>query len=65
MKKFEHLSALVECSSGVVPKVETIKKYLDIFSRMGYDRMYLGLADAYKIPEEPFFNYKRGGLHHG
>ena len=61
MKKFEHLSALVECSSGVVPKVETIKKYLDIFSRMGYDRMYLGLADAYKIPEEPFFNYKRGG----
>ncbi len=61
MKKFEHLSVLVECSSGVVPKVETIKKYLDIFSRMGYDRMYLGLADAYKIPEEPFFNYKRGG----
>ena len=61
MKKFEHLSALVECSSGVVPKVETVKKYLDLFSRMGYDRLYLGLADAYKIPEEPFFNYKRGG----
>lgn len=61
MKRFEHLSALIECSSGVVPKVETVKQYLDMFSAMGYDRLYLGLADAYKIEEEPYFNYKRGG----
>ena len=61
MKRFEHLSALVECSSGVVPEVETVKRYLDILSRMGYDRLYLGMADAYKIKEEPYFNYKRGG----
>ena len=61
MKRFEHLSALIECSSGVVPTVETVKRYLDILSAMGYDRLYLGLADAYKIKEEPYFNYKRGG----
>ena len=61
MKRFEHLSALVECSSGVVPKVETVKEYLSVLSRMGYDRLYLGMADAYKIKEEPYFNYKRGG----
>ncbi len=61
MKKFAHLSALIECSSGVVPRVETVKTYLTLLSRMGYDRLYLGLADAYKIEEEPYFNYKRGG----
>ena len=61
MSKFKRLSAFVECSSGVVPKPETINKFVDIISAFGYNRLYLGLADAYKIKEEPFFNYKRGG----
>lgn len=61
MKKFEHLSAFIECSSGVIPTVERVKSYLDVLSKMGYNRLYLGMADAYKIKEEPFFNYKRGG----
>ena len=61
MKKFRHLSALIECSSGVAPKIETIKKYVKFLSDMGYDRVYIGMADAYKIKEEPYFGYKRGG----
>ncbi len=61
MKKFEHLSAFIECSSGVIPTVERVKSYLDVLSKMGYTKLYLGMADAYKIKEEPFFNYKRGG----
>ncbi len=60
-KRFQELSVYIECASGLVPKVETVKRYLDVFSRMGYTRLYLGMADAYKIPEEPYFNYKRGG----
>lgn len=61
MKRFEHLSVLIECSSGIVPTVKKVKEYIDILSKMGYDKLYLGMADAYKIEEEPFFNYKRGG----
>ena len=61
MKKFETLSVLIECSSGVVPRVETIKNFTEILSRFGYNRLYLGLADGYKIKNEPRFNYKRGG----
>lgn len=61
MKKFRHLSALIECSSGITPKPETIKRYIKILSDMGYDRVYIGMADAYKIKEEPYFDYKRGG----
>lgn len=61
MKKFEHLSAFIECATGVCPTVETVKNYIDLLSKMGYNRLYLGMADAYKIKEEPYFNYKRGG----
>lgn len=61
MKRFEHLSALIECSSGVIPTVNTIKDYITVLAKMGYDRLYLGMADAYKIKEKPYFNYKRGG----
>ncbi len=61
MRRFECLSALIECSSGLVPTVAKVKEYLSILSKMGYNRLYLGLADAYKIKEEPYFNYKRGG----
>ncbi len=61
MKRFEHLSTFIECSSGLIPTVNKVKEYIDVLSQMGYDRLYLGMADAYKIKEEPFFNYKRGG----
>ncbi|MCQ2449132.1 MAG: family 20 glycosylhydrolase [Clostridia bacterium] len=61
MQSFEILSTLMECSSGVVPKVETVCKFIGYISKMGYNRLYLGLADCYKVKEEPHFNYKRGG----
>lgn len=61
MKKFKRLSALIECSSGITPKPETLKNYIKILSGMGYDRVYIGMADAYKIKEDPYFGYKRGG----
>ena len=61
MKKIQHLSVLIECGSGVVPKVATLKRFIHMISEMGYTELYLGLSDAYKIKEEPYFNYKRGG----
>lgn len=61
MVKFRHMSALVECSTGSTPNVETVKRYIDFLSQMGYNELYLGCTDAYKIEGEPYFNYKRGG----
>ncbi len=61
MKKFRHLSAFLETSSGVTPAVGTIKRFIKIISAFGYDRLYLGMADSYKIEGEPYFGYKRGG----
>jgi len=61
MKKFKHLSVLIECSSGITPTPEAVKNYIKILAETGYDRVYIGMADAYKIKEEPYFGYKRGG----
>ncbi len=61
MKKFRHLSAFLETSSGVTPNVGTLKRFIKIISAFGYDRLYLGMADSYKIEGEPYFGYKRGG----
>ena len=61
MNKFRTLSVYIECSTNSTPTVETLKKYIDIISKMGYNELYLGCTDAYKIEGEPYFNYKRGG----
>lgn len=61
MMKFKDLSVFIECAQGVAPKVATLQRYIHMISQMGYNKLYLGLADAYKIKEEPYFNYKRGG----
>lgn len=58
---FKELSAFIECSTGSTPKVETLKKYINILSEFGYTHLYLGLTDAYKIEGEPYFNFCRGG----
>lgn len=59
--KIENLSVLIECSNIGTPNVPMLKKYIDILSAFGYKRLYLGVTEAYKIPEEPFFNYNKGG----
>ena len=61
MKKFKKLSTLLECSNNNTPHISSMKKYIDIIAKMGYDELYLSLTDAYKIEGEPYFNYKRGG----
>lgn len=57
----KNLSAFIECSTGSTPTVATLKKHIDYLSEFGYNRLYLGATNAYKIPGEPYFNYNRGG----
>lgn len=61
MNKFRRLSAFLEVSTGSTPRVESIKKYIDLLAPMGYTDLYLGMTDGYKMEGEPYFNYKRGG----
>ena len=61
MTEIKNLSVFIECSTGSTPTVATLKKYIDIMEAFGYNQLYLGATDAYKIPDEPYFNYNRGG----
>ncbi len=61
MIEMKNLSAFIECSTGSTPTVATLKKHIDLLELFGYDRLWLGVTDAYKIPSEPYFNYNRGG----
>lgn len=61
IKNFKDFSVFVECSTGNTPTVNALKKYIDILSQFGYNVLYLGLTDAYKIKGEPYFNFCRGG----
>ncbi len=57
----KNLSVLIECSYGRCPTVEAVKDFIRYIAKMGYNALYLGLTDGYKIEEYPYFNYKRGG----
>lgn len=61
MKRFNELSVLLETSSGITPTAATLKRFIGIISKMGYNKIYLGMADSYKIKGLPRFGYKRGG----
>lgn len=55
------LSVFIECSTGSTPTVKNLKEYIDVLQQFGYNIVYLGLTNAYKIEGEPYFNYLRGG----
>lgn len=60
MKKVKVLSAYLELSFTTTPTIKSLKLYIDMLAKMGYDEFYLGLTDAYKVEGYPYFNYKRG-----
>lgn len=53
--------ALICCSSAGIMKPERIKDFIDKLSAMGYNLLELCTDDTYKIDEEPYFGYLRGG----
>ena len=60
-KKYENFGALICCSSNGVMKVSRVKDLIDKLSLMGYNLLELAIDDIYKIPDEPYFGYLRGG----
>lgn len=61
IKQFDEFGILLGCAANAVPNIETLKKFADVMFALGYNSLYLETADTYKIPEEPYFGYMRGG----
>ena len=54
----------IDCSRGAAPKVETIKKIIDILNAFKYDYLILYIEDMYQIDSEPYFGALRGRYSH-
>ncbi len=61
MAQYKHFSALICCASNAVMKVEQVKRFIDALKKMGYNMLELCIDDMYKIEDEPYFGYLRGG----
>ena len=56
----KRLGVMVDCSRNAVMKVETVKKFIDAMSKMGYNMLMLYTEDTYEVDNQPWFGYLRG-----
>ncbi|KAJ1645718.1 hypothetical protein LPJ64_002735 [Coemansia asiatica] len=59
--QFETLALMIDCSRNGVLSVSSICAMLRNMALMGYNMLQLYTEDTYKVPDEPFFGYLRGG----
>ncbi len=52
---------MLDCSRNAVMRPEEVKKFIDILEKMGFNALELYTEDTYKIADEPYFGYMRGG----
>ena len=58
---YKNFGAMICCASNGVMKVERVKDLIDNLAKMGYNLLELCIDDMYKIEDEPYFGYLRGG----
>lgn len=54
------VGVMLDCSRNGVMTVKSIKKYVDIISKMGYNTLMLYTEDTYEVENEPLFGHMRG-----
>ncbi|MBQ5591086.1 MAG: hypothetical protein IIU65_05340 [Clostridia bacterium] len=57
---FKHFGVMLDCSRNAVLKVDTVKSYIDILERLGYNTLMLYTEDTYEVDNQPYFGYLRG-----
>lgn len=58
--KFQNLGVQLDLSRNGALKVDSIKKYMDHISLMGYTQLYLYMEDMFFVPGRNYFGYMRG-----
>ena len=60
MKKYRTFGIMIDLSRNAVMTVDSLKNYLSILAKMGYNMAMLYTEDTYEIEGEPYFGYLRG-----
>lgn len=59
--EFDNFGVMIDVSRNAVASVDTIKKIIDFLEKMEYNTLELYAEDTYKVDDEPYFGYQRGG----
>lgn len=59
-EKSGFFGCMLDCSRNAVMTVESVKKWIDITSDLGYNMLMLYTEDTYEIKSQPYFGYGRG-----
>ena len=54
------LGVMLDCSRNSVYTADTVKRFIDALSAMGYNALMLYTEDTYEIKGRPYFGYMRG-----
>ena len=57
---FKRLGIMLDCSRNAVMKVDSVKRYIDIMHRLGYNTLMLYTEDTFEVDNQPYFGYLRG-----
>lgn len=57
---YDNLGIMLDCSRNGVLKVETVKRFIELMSAMGFNSLQLYTEDTYEVEGQPYFGYKRG-----
>ncbi len=57
---YRRLGTMIDCSRNAVMKVETLKKWIDITSDLGFNCVMLYMEDTYEVNNNPYFGLGRG-----
>lgn len=58
--EFNYFGTMLDCSRNAVMNVESVKKWIDLTSSMGYNTLMLYTEDTYEVDNQPYFGYLRG-----
>ena len=60
MSEKKYLGSMIDCSRNAVMTVKSVKQYIDLIAKMGYNMLMLYTEDTYEIEGYPYFGYLRG-----
>lgn len=57
---FRRFGTMLDCSRNAVMTVESLKKWIDLTSDLGYNTLLVYTEDTYQVDDNPYFGYMRG-----
>ncbi len=58
-KKYDSLGVMLDFSRNGVMSLPSLKNFLTIIRKMGYNTLFLYMEDTYEVEGEPYFGYMR------